>query len=187
MGSQHSTDLIPDFIGADLIAWMMKHLDVEDQQEALHLANLMAAHGYFFPIDDHVLTVKNDSTFYRFQTSFFWPSNCWEPENTDYAVYLCKRTMQNKTRLELADYEAENLARLQKMFSRKWEFIFMQAEAQAKVDKKRDKMERKVLDSQERAFWDVHRPVVRITSNDLEMSSLFLSADSASLNNSQVV
>ena len=49
------------------------------------------------------------------------------------AVYLCKRTMQNKTRLELADYEAENLARLQKMFSRKWEFIFMQAEAQSKV------------------------------------------------------
>lgn len=48
------------------------------------------------------------------------------------AVYLCKRTMQNKQRLELADYEAENLARLQKMFSRKWEFIYMQAEAQAK-------------------------------------------------------
>ncbi len=107
--------------------------------------------------------------------------------------------MQNKQRLELADYEAENLARLQKMFSRKWEFIFMQAEAQAKyvfsqylsklssdhaistrrcqktkrslfwprcdlcfrVDKKRDKLERKVLDSQERAFWDVHRPAVR--------------------------
>lgn len=62
--------------------------------------------------------------------------------------------------LELVDYEAENLARLQKMFSRKWEFIFMQAEAQSKVDKKRDKLERKVLDSQERAFWDVHRPSV---------------------------
>lgn len=30
-----------------------------------------------------------------------------------------------------------------------------------RVDKKRDKLERKVLDSQERAFWDVHRPVVR--------------------------
>lgn len=147
------------FTGSDLITWMLKNLDVEDQQEALHLAHLMAAHGYFFPIDDHMLTVKNDGTFYRFQTPYFWPSNCWEPENTDYAVYLCKRTMQNKTRLELADYEAENLARLQKMFSRKWEFIFMQAEAQSKVDKKRDKLERKVLDSQERAFWDVHRPM----------------------------
>lgn len=92
--------------------------------------------------------------------------------------------MQNKTRLELADYEAENLAKLQKMFSRKWEFIFMQvgatttcilfncaavlsllspsllqAESQSKVAKKRDKLERKVLDSQERAFWDVHRPM----------------------------
>ncbi|KFM63702.1 Regulator of G-protein signaling 7, partial [Stegodyphus mimosarum] len=79
--------------------------------------------------------------------------------------------MQNKTRLELADYEAENLARLQKMFSRKWEFIFMQAEAQAKVDKKRDKLERKVLDSQERAFWDVHRPVpgcVNTTEMDIK-------------------
>lgn len=29
-----------------------------------------------------------------------------------------------------------------------------------RVDKKRDKLERKVLDSQERAFWDVHRPMV---------------------------
>jgi hypothetical protein len=66
--------------------------------------------------------------------------------------------MQNKTRLELVDYEAENLAKLQKLLSKKWEFIYMQAEAQIKVDKKRDKMERKILDSQERAFWDVHRP-----------------------------
>ncbi|ROT78982.1 hypothetical protein C7M84_002290, partial [Penaeus vannamei] len=47
------------FTGADLITWMMRNLDVEDQTaEALHLAHLMAAHGYFFPIDDHVLTVK---------------------------------------------------------------------------------------------------------------------------------
>ncbi|XP_044592994.1 regulator of G-protein signaling 7 isoform X1 [Cotesia glomerata] len=146
------------FTGIDLIAWIIKNMEI-DEQEALRIAHLMASHGYLFPIDDHCLTVKNDNTFYRFQTPYFWPSNCWEPENTDYAVYLCKRTMQNKARLELADYEAENLARLQKMFSRKWEFIFMQAEAQSKVDKKRDKLERKILDSQERAFWDVHRPM----------------------------
>ncbi|KAJ0184175.1 hypothetical protein K1T71_000598 [Dendrolimus kikuchii] len=147
------------FTGSDLVAWLTRHFRLEETWEALHLAHLLAAHGYLFPIDDHCLTVKNDNTYYRFQTPYFWPSNQWEPENTDYAVYLCKRTMQNKARLELADYEAESLARLQKMFSRKWEFIFMQAEAQSKVDKKRDKLERKVLDSQERAFWDVHRPM----------------------------
>lgn len=50
------------------------------------------------------------------------------------AVYLCKRTMQNKAHLELEDFEAENLAKLQKQFNRKWEFIFMQAEAQYKYD-----------------------------------------------------
>ncbi|CAG0913433.1 unnamed protein product [Notodromas monacha] len=146
------------FTGAELVAWMQRSLNIEEQADCLQLACLIAAHGYFFPIDDHVLTVKGDGTYYRFQTPYYWPSNSWEPENTDYAVYLCKRTMQNKTKMGLADYEAENLARLQRMFSRKWEFIFMQAEAQAKVDKRRDKMERKILDSQERAFWDVHRP-----------------------------
>lgn len=29
-----------------------------------------------------------------------------------------------------------------------------------RIDRKKDKAERKILDSQERAFWDVHRPVV---------------------------
>uniref|UniRef100_A0A914W1A0 Regulator of G-protein signaling 7 n=1 Tax=Plectus sambesii TaxID=2011161 RepID=A0A914W1A0_9BILA len=120
------------FTGQDLVAWIMKNeiLQINDLADALHLAHLVASHGYLFQIDDHVLTVKNDGTFYRFQTPYFWPSNCWEPENTDYAVYLCKRTMQNKAHLELEDFEAENLAKLQKMFSRKWEFVFMQAEAQ---------------------------------------------------------
>ncbi|KAK2085975.1 Regulator of G-protein signaling 7 [Saguinus oedipus] len=97
--------------------------------------------------------------------------------------------MQNKARLELADYEAvstkdflgktvvectaESLARLQRAFARKWEFIFMQAEAQAKVDKKRDKIERKILDSQERAFWDVHRPVVSKQASHSRPESIF--------------
>ncbi|XP_069773202.1 regulator of G-protein signaling 6 isoform X6 [Narcine bancroftii] len=151
---------IPSVItGADIVQWLMKTLNIEDPGEAIHLGSLIAAQGYLFPISDHVLTLKDDGTFYRFQAPYFWPSNCWEPENTDYAIYLCKRTMQNKARLELADYEAENLARLQRAFARKWEFIFMQAEAQVKIDRKKDKTERKILDSQERAFWDVHRPV----------------------------
>ncbi|XP_044515905.1 regulator of G-protein signaling 6 [Gracilinanus agilis] len=151
---------IPSVVtGTDIVQWFMKNLAIEDPVEAIHLGSLVAAQGYIFPISDHVLTLKDDGTFYRFQAPYFWPSNCWEPENTDYAIYLCKRTMQNKARLELADYEAENLARLQRAFARKWEFIFMQAEAQVKIDRKKDKTERKILDSQERAFWDVHRPV----------------------------
>ncbi|OUC42673.1 regulator of G protein signaling domain protein [Trichinella nativa] len=120
------------FTGIDLVQWIFHHIPTEDLTEALHVSHMLASHGYLFPIDDHLLMVKCDNTFYRFQTPYFWPSNCWEPENTDYAVYLCKRTMHNKAHLELEDFEAENLAKLQKMFCRKWEFIFMQAEAQYK-------------------------------------------------------
>ena len=57
------------FTGTDLIQWMLKKLDVEDTLEALHFAHLIASHGYMFPIDDHILTVKNDGTFFRFQVS----------------------------------------------------------------------------------------------------------------------
>lgn len=148
------------FTGTDLVHWLMRNLRLDDQQEAIHLANLIASHGYIFPIDHHSLSVRNDLAFYRFQTPCLWPSHCKEPENTDYAVYLCKRSLQDKGRLELADYEAEQLASLQRIYSRKWEQISLQAESQAKADGRRNKLDRKVMDSQERAFWHVHRPVV---------------------------
>ncbi len=74
------------FTGADLITWVMGNVRVVDLAEAMHTTHLLASHGYLFQIDDHVLTVKNDGTFYRFQTPYFWPSNCWEPENTDYGT-----------------------------------------------------------------------------------------------------
>src|SRR4029434_8861659 len=41
--------------------------------EAVHLGSLIAAHGYFFPISDHVLTLKDDGTFYRFQVRLTGP------------------------------------------------------------------------------------------------------------------
>lgn len=59
------------FTGADLIQWILKRIDVEDTLEALHFAHLIASHGYMFPIDDHILTVKNDGSFFRFQVFFF--------------------------------------------------------------------------------------------------------------------
>lgn len=179
---------IPDvFSGEDVVEWLMNNKKITDQAEAIHLGSLIAAHGYFFPIDDHVITLKNDGTFYRFQHTHYWPSNGWEPENTDYAVYLCKRTMQNKARLELADYEAENLARLQRTFSKNWEQIFTRAEHDAKHDRKRDKMQRKIMDSQERAFWDVHRPVpgcVNTTELDIKKSCWYKDRTKKSVYNS---
>lgn len=44
--------------------------------EAIHLGSLIAAQGYIFPISDHVLTMKDDGTFYRFQVGL--PAPCSE-------------------------------------------------------------------------------------------------------------
>ncbi|VDP92678.1 unnamed protein product [Echinostoma caproni] len=161
-------------VRSDVVQWLIQHVGASDVAEAVNLASRIASMGYLFCIDDHVLTVKNDShTYYRFQTPFLYPSRCMEADTVDYAVYLCKRTMQNKQRLELAGFEAERLASLQTLYCHKWEFVYIQAEAEAKVDKKRDKLERLVLDSQERAYWDVHRPPPGcVNTTDVDMRKL---------------
>lgn len=63
------------------------------------MGTLMAAHGYFFPISDHVLTLKDDGTFYRFQVSLmkiFFSSkiedcilfvNCWYRKFENYDLF----------------------------------------------------------------------------------------------------
>ncbi|CAL8090934.1 unnamed protein product [Calicophoron daubneyi] len=162
------------FTGSDVVHWLMEHVGASDVAEAVNMASRIAAMGYLFCIDDHVLTVKNDNhTYYRFQTPFLYPSRCMEADTVDYAAYLCKRTMQNKQHLELAGFEAERLASLQTLYCHKWEFVYIQAEAEAKVDKKRDKLERLVLDSQERAYWDVHRPPPGcVNTTDIDMRKL---------------
>ena len=56
---------IPDvFSGEDMVMWLVENLHM-NEQEAVHLGSLIAAHGYFFPIDDHVIMLKNDGSFYR--------------------------------------------------------------------------------------------------------------------------
>ncbi|CAH8531987.1 unnamed protein product [Heterobilharzia americana] len=145
------------FTGSDIVHWLMEHTGASDVTEAVHLASRIASMGYIFCIDDHVLTVKNDGI----------------PITDFKLLFFIQRTMQNKQRLELAGFEAERLASLQNIYCHKWEFIYIQAEAEAKVDKKRDKLERLVLESQERAYWDLHRPPPGcINTTDIDMRKL---------------
>lgn len=146
------------FLGYDVVEWLMDHLQIEDTAEALHLANLLCQHGYFFPVNDNKpLTIKDDSTLYRFQTPYFWPSH-HQPNNTDYAIYLVKQTKKNKQKHNLEEFEQEALARLKKLLCHKWEFICLQAEEQANLLKERKKTDKVVLESQEKAYWHVHQP-----------------------------
>ncbi|XP_026828369.1 regulator of G-protein signaling 9 isoform X3 [Ooceraea biroi] len=144
--------------GYDLIEWLMERLAIEESVEAVHIANQLCQYGYFFPVNDSkTLTVKDDSSLYRFQSPYYWP---WQktPDNVEYAIYLAKRTLRNKQRHALEDYELEALNSLRKNLQNKWDAIQIQAEEQVRIAKERKKGDKIVSDSQERAFWRVYRP-----------------------------
>ncbi|CAG7817424.1 unnamed protein product [Allacma fusca] len=153
------TSIPAAFAGYDIIEWLMERLVIEDSVEAIHLANLLCQHGYFFPVgDNRNLSVKDDSSLYRFQTPYYWPSQVPCLDSVDYAIYLAKRTLRNKQKHGLEDYELEALNHLRKSLTQKWDFISMQADEQVRISKERKKVDKMVTDSQERAFWRVLRP-----------------------------
>lgn len=157
-------------MGYDLIEWLMERLEIEDSAEAIHLANLLCQYGYFFPVgESRSLIVKDDSSLYRFQTPYYWPSQNHSADTTDYAIYLTKRLSRNKQKHGLEDYEMEAFNKLKKALHHKWDFITMQAEEQVKLAKERKKGDKIVTDSQERAYWRVYRPPPGFT-NCLEVA-----------------
>ncbi|XP_067120845.1 regulator of G-protein signaling 7-like [Centruroides vittatus] len=154
---QFLTSIPCAFQGYDLVEWLVDNLDLDDM-EALHLANQLCFYGYFFPVNDtKSFIVKDDGTFYRFQTPYFWPSH-HRPNNTDYAIYLVKKSLRSKQKNSLEDYEQESLAQLKKFLCHKWDFICKQAEEQLNLTKERRKADKIIMESQEKAYWRVHRP-----------------------------
>ncbi|XP_026206540.1 regulator of G-protein signaling 9-like [Anabas testudineus] len=142
--------------GEDIIAWLAERFQI-DTQEARNFGSMLVALGYIYPLQDHKrLVIKPDASLYRFQTPYFWPTQQWPVEDTDYAIYLAKRNIRKKGILEL--HEQEQYNRLHKWMNHKWDFIVMQAKEQYRAAKERKKPDRVVFDCQERAYWVVHRP-----------------------------
>uniref|UniRef100_A0A3Q2DYQ4 Regulator of G protein signaling 9b n=1 Tax=Cyprinodon variegatus TaxID=28743 RepID=A0A3Q2DYQ4_CYPVA len=128
--------------------------------QARSLGSMLVSLGYIYPLQDHKnLVIKPDASLYRFQTPYFWPTQQWPVEDTDYAIYLAKRNIRKKGMLEL--HEQEQYNHLHKWMNHKWDFIVMQAKEQYRAAKERKKPDRVVFDCQERAYWVVHRPPVR--------------------------
>ncbi|XP_060951190.1 regulator of G-protein signaling 9b [Limanda limanda] len=142
--------------GEDIISWLADRFQI-DAQEARSVGSMLVALGYIYPLQDHKrLVIKPDASLYRCQTPYFWPTQQWPVEDTDYAIYLAKRNIRKKGILEL--HEQEQYNRLHKWMNHKWDFIVMQAKEQYRAAKERKKPDRVVFECQERAYWVVHRP-----------------------------
>uniref|UniRef100_A0A4X2KW43 DEP domain-containing protein n=1 Tax=Vombatus ursinus TaxID=29139 RepID=A0A4X2KW43_VOMUR len=142
--------------GNDILQWIAQRLWIGNV-EAQNLGNFVVKYGYIYPLQDPKnLILKPDSnSLYRFQTPYFWPTQQWSAEDTDYAIYLAKRNIKKKGILE--EYEKENYSFLNKKINHKWDFVIMQAKEQYKTGKERKKADRYALDCQEKAYWLVHR------------------------------
>uniref|UniRef100_A0A3B5KYT9 Uncharacterized protein n=1 Tax=Xiphophorus couchianus TaxID=32473 RepID=A0A3B5KYT9_9TELE len=158
--------IIPHAItGEDIIAWLADRFQI-DAQEARSFGSMLVALGYIYPLQDHKrLVIKPDTSLYRFQTPYFWPTQQWPVEDTDYAIYLAKRNIRKKGILEL--HEQEQYNHLHKWMNHKWDFVVMQAKEQYRAAKERKKPDRVVFDCQERAYWVVHRPPMIFTQQSI--------------------
>ncbi|XP_058022510.1 regulator of G-protein signaling 9 [Ahaetulla prasina] len=142
-------------VGCDMLQWIVKRLEITNE-EGLHLGSMIMKYGYMYPLQDRKnLNLKADTSLYRFQTPYFWPTQQWGTEDTDYAIYLAKRYIKKKGALE--DYEKEHYSILHKRINHKWDFIIMQAKEQYSAGKERTKGDRYTLDYQEKAYWLVQR------------------------------
>ncbi|RXM33819.1 Regulator of G-protein signaling 9 [Acipenser ruthenus] len=89
--------------GHDILEWIINRLQILDE-EAHNIGNLVVQYGYIYPLQEPKnLILRPDSSLYRFQTPYFWPTQQWPAEETDYAIYLAKKNIRKKGVLE--DYE----------------------------------------------------------------------------------
>uniref|UniRef100_A0A3P8W384 Regulator of G protein signaling 9a n=1 Tax=Cynoglossus semilaevis TaxID=244447 RepID=A0A3P8W384_CYNSE len=154
---------IPHVItGKDIVAWITNKMKTT-AEEANVVGTMLVAYGYIYPLQNHKkLVMCNDSSLYRFQTPYFWPSQKWVADDSDYAIYLAKRNIRKKGLLE--PYEQVHYNHLHKWLNHKWDFIVMQATEQYRAGRERKKPDRVVFDCQERAYWILNRPPRRTHS-----------------------
>jgi regulator of G-protein signaling len=68
--------------------------------------------------------------------------------------------MEDKPESKLDDYEEEYLKKLKVIYYKHWLYVTTHAETELNLSKKFNRNEKQILDSQERAFWDLHKPMV---------------------------
>ncbi|KNC82839.1 hypothetical protein SARC_04886 [Sphaeroforma arctica JP610] len=118
------------------------------------LAQKLFDTGYIFPLEYGPI-VDSEEQIIRFQTPFYWPSISNSVSDFDYAVYLSKLALK---KVAMQDYETQALSQLSNALKWRWEFVQQQAAETMRSYKEMTSMNRQIMDSQESAYFWVHRP-----------------------------
>eukprot|EP01134_Creolimax_fragrantissima_P002979 CFRG2979T1 len=142
------------FTAKSLIDWLVTYIKFSERSMAKLLAQKMFEIGYIFPLEYAAITDSDDQLM-RFQTPFYWPSISKSVTDFEYAVYLFKLTLKKTS---LASYETQQFGQLNNALKWRWEFVQQQAQETMRSYKEMSSMNKHIIDSQEAAFWWVHRP-----------------------------
>lgn len=145
-------------LGQEFVATLKDVAPCPDFEEAEHLATMLLRYGFVYPIfEEDLLNVRNDGTLYRIQRPYFWPWTSKIVSNIEYAIFLHKRVLRSE-RHGLNEEEAECYNLYLELLGHQWRFVTEQAESRLKSHKKKEKIERVIYDSDERAFWRLRKP-----------------------------
>ena len=149
--------------GAAIVTWLMAAQNIEDRPSARYLAHQLLESGYLIQLEVATVVEFEDSeeTFYSYQSEAFWPSKYWLVDDTDFAVYLQRRTKADTAVVQLSKLEQDELDRLQKgMKLDVWANVVDLANQQNQYLQTLSKPDRKLLEMREHMFWRTHRPAV---------------------------
>lgn len=147
---------IDSFTGKDLAKWLQDRLQIGEIVDAQNLIRMLCAHGYVFSVITKTPSFKADGTLYRIQSMSYWPTRKWEPTTKEYALYLKKKSLKG---YRLDSQESVSLSRLEAMFGPDDRLKIGCLARQLVVNYgSKSKADKEIEDSQERAFWRLHRP-----------------------------
>lgn len=146
------------FTGSDVVTWVMRKLQAQSKVEAIHFANMLGIHGFFFCVEGLEIPVKDDGTLFRFQTPYYWPSQNPPTSDHEYALYLVKQVLRSKHRIRLLDYELNNLHKLKLRLAKEWKGITEKADVDVRVFREQKRMAKVIIGSQEESYWRLTRP-----------------------------